>query len=66
MSIYKLRVRRDSATNWASINPILSLGEVGFETDTTKLKVGNGEDYWLTPNLRNCSINSFRNSPLIE
>jgi len=36
------RVRRDTAANWASANPVLGLGEIGFETDTLKLKIGDG------------------------
>jgi len=42
----KIQVRRDLATTWASINPILSSGEFGYETDTGKLKVGNGSTSW--------------------
>jgi len=38
----KIQLRHDTATNWASANPILSVGEVGFETDTNKAKFGNG------------------------
>jgi len=41
-----IRLRRDSSTNWTTINPILLLGEPGFETDTNKLKIGNGTDTW--------------------
>ena len=43
---YKIRIRRDSSTNWSNSNPILDVGEIGFETDTYKLKVGNGLDVW--------------------
>jgi hypothetical protein len=34
--------RRDTAANWTSANPTLSSGEIGFETDTGKLKIGPG------------------------
>ena len=43
---YKIRIRRDSSANWSNANPILDVGEIGFETDTYKLKVGNGLDVW--------------------
>jgi len=46
MSLYKIRVRRDSSSNWSTTNPILDVGEIGFETNTYKLKVGNGIDTW--------------------
>lgn len=41
-----IQIRRDLAANWTSINSILAQGEFGFETDTTKLKIGNGTTAW--------------------
>lgn len=38
----KLKVRSDTATNWQSNNPVLLQGEPAFETDTNKLKFGDG------------------------
>lgn len=38
----KLKVRSDTATNWQSNNPVLLRGEPAFETDTNKLKFGDG------------------------
>ena len=46
MSIYKIRVRRDTSGRWTFVNPVLGIGEVGFETDTRKLKVGDGTTPW--------------------
>lgn len=43
------RVVRSSAfvaTKWTTENPILQLGEVGYETDTNKLKIGDGITKW--------------------
>jgi hypothetical protein len=48
MSFIKLQVRRDTAANWTSANPILSAGEIGFETDTGKFKMGNGATAWAS------------------
>lgn len=42
----KVQFRRDTAANWTSTNPILSAGEVGFETNTGKIKVGDGTNTW--------------------
>lgn len=42
----RIQSRRDTAANWTSTNPVLSAGEFGYETDTTKLKVGNGSSAW--------------------
>lgn len=38
--------RRDTAANWASTNPVLQLGEEGYETDTRKSKTGDGVTAW--------------------
>jgi hypothetical protein len=41
-----IQLRRDTAANWTSVNPILAAGEMGFETDTGKFKIGNGSAAW--------------------
>ena len=41
-----IQVRNDTATNWTSVNPILAVGEQGFETDTGKFKIGTGSTAW--------------------
>lgn len=41
-----IQLRRDTAANWTSVNPTLAAGEVGLETDTGKLKWGNGSTAW--------------------
>ena len=40
------QLRRGSAENWNTQNPILRAGEPGFELDTGKLKIGNGTKPW--------------------
>lgn len=42
----RIQLRRDTSINWTACNPVLSSGEPGFETDTGKLKIGNGSDTW--------------------
>lgn len=44
----KLQNRRDTAANWTSTNPTLSSGEFGYETDTGKVKIGNGSTAWTS------------------
>lgn len=41
-----IKMRKGTAAAWASANPVLSAGEPGFETDTKKLKLGNGSTAW--------------------
>lgn len=43
-----IQLRRGTASDWTSANPILSLGEAGFETDTKRLKIGDGSSNWNT------------------
>ena len=45
-STARIRLRRDTAANWTAANPVLLNGEVGFETDTRKLKLGDGTTAW--------------------
>lgn len=45
---YTLQLRRDTAANWTSANPTLAAGEAGYETDTAKLKVGDGTTAWTS------------------
>jgi hypothetical protein len=42
----KIQVRRGSSSNWTTTNPVLSEGEIGFETNTGKFKIGNGSSAW--------------------
>jgi hypothetical protein len=42
----RFQLRRDTAANWTSANPVLALGEPGVETDTLKLKIGDGFAAW--------------------
>lgn len=49
---FRIQIRRDTASRWAASNPVLLQGEQGYETDTFKMKIGNGVDpyndlpYW--------------------
>jgi len=46
MPVTRIQIRRGTAADWASVNPTLSVGEYGLETDTGKLKLGNGTQNW--------------------
>jgi hypothetical protein len=41
-----IQVRRDTATNWETTNPVLAVGEIGFDTTNTQLKIGDGTSTW--------------------
>ena len=42
----RMQQRRGLASQWAEINPVLGTGEIGFETDTNKFKIGDGVSVW--------------------
>lgn len=41
-----IKLRRGTASAWATANPVLNAGETGFETDTSREKVGDGVTGW--------------------
>jgi hypothetical protein len=42
----RIKLRRDTAANWTTANPILAAGEPGLESDTGKIKYGDGVTRW--------------------
>ena len=44
----RMQQRRGTAAQWTAANPTLAAGEIGFETDTVKFKVGNGSSAWAS------------------
>jgi hypothetical protein len=42
----RMQQRRGTAAQWTAANPVLAAGEIGFETDTSKFKMGNGSSNW--------------------
>ena len=57
-------MRRDTAANWIKYNPILASGEIGLETDTDKIKVGNGKDAWNDLSYVTTTIESTPSEPI--
>jgi hypothetical protein len=65
----KMQIRRDSAINWTTTNPTLSQGEMGYELNTGKLKIGNGVDAWADLDYfddQNGSYNDLRDLPFSD
>ena len=44
----KIQIRRGTASEWTTANPVLSSGEPAHETDTGKFKIGDGTKDWNT------------------
>lgn len=41
-----IKLRRDTDTNWSSVNPVLNSGEMGLNTTNGKIKIGDGSSTW--------------------
>jgi len=46
--ITQIQIRRGTAASWTSTNPTLAAGELGVETDTKLVKVGDGSTAWTS------------------
>jgi hypothetical protein len=62
----RMQQRRGTAAQWADANPILNVGEIGYETDTNKFKIGDGTNHWndLVEFFDSQAVNSVINSVL--
>ena len=45
-AITTIKLRRGTAAQWTSANPVLAAGEMGVESDTQRSKFGNGTLAW--------------------
>lgn len=52
----QIQVRRGTAAQWANTNPNLAAGEIGFETDSNKFKIGTG----VVQTIGTSDTNSFK------
>lgn len=43
---FRIQIRRDTSVRWAVNNPVLLSAELGYETDTDLLKIGDGTTLW--------------------
>jgi hypothetical protein len=44
----RIQLRGDVAVNWTAVDPVLADREVGLETDTNQIKIGNGLSHWTS------------------
>jgi len=43
----KIQNRADTKLNWETYNPILAIGEIGYDLDSNAIKIGDGIKHWL-------------------
>jgi hypothetical protein len=44
--IRAIQLRRGNAEDWSNAEPVLDQGEIGYELDTGRVKIGDGESIW--------------------
>lgn len=44
----RIQLRRGTATEWSNFNPVLAVGEPGFDTSNGILKIGDGTTRWAS------------------
>lgn len=63
----RILLRRDTSANWASANPVLANGEIGYDTTLDRIKVGDGSTAWSSlPFTTNVDIASNANAGLLS
>lgn len=55
----KIQIRRGTSTQWTTSDPTLAAGEIGYETNTQKIKIGDGTTAWT-------SLSYFPDSSVIK
>ena len=46
----QIQLKRDTSVRWTAKNPVLESGEIGIETDTNLIKIGDGSLQWNSLN----------------
>lgn len=58
----KVCIRHDDSTKWVEANPVLNAGEIGLESDTGRIKYGDGKSQWA--DLSYCSVVSIEENEI--
>lgn len=59
MANARYRPRGDTAANWAAVNPVLEVRELGLELDTGIIRIGDGATAWNSlPSFVNATVSS--------
>ena len=60
----RIQIRRGTASEWISADPILTSGEIGFESDTYQFKIGDGTSNWTGLGYFNSSTTPEQSNPV--
>ena len=56
---FRIQIRRDTSLKWSTNNPVLLQGELGYETDTDCIKIGDGINPWNDLEYLVCETDTF-------
>lgn len=59
----RIQLRRGTSAQWTDVNPTLYPGELGFETDTGQIKIGDGVTDWTSLAYTSLDWNTLANKP---
>jgi hypothetical protein len=54
----RIQLKRGTASQWTAANTVLFTGEIGYETDTAKFKIGDGSTAWNSLGYSNANLGS--------
>ena len=63
---YVIQFKRQHSMMWEQVNPILKMGEPGFESDTGKAKIGDGITAWNNLNYLATNKDSEVSTSMLE
>lgn len=58
----RILFRSDTAANWSTTNPILKMGEPGWDSTNKRLKIGNNTNAWSNLNWAFPNINLYKDN----
>ena len=61
----RIKMRRDTAANWTSNNPVLADGEIGYDKTSKRQKIGDGLTTWTALGYVQTDYADVTNKPAI-
>ena len=62
----RIQLKRATASQWTSANTVLFAGEIGYETDTNKFKIGDGTTAWASLSYFNGNLSGSNLNDLLD
>jgi hypothetical protein len=62
----RIQLKRATASQWTSANTVLFAGEIGYETDANKFKIGDGTTAWTSLSYFNGNLSGSNLNDLLD